>query len=41
MSKRGNRKPANSTRQKKQFTKTAQKINGRNLVKPMRGGYRM
>lgn len=36
-----NRKPANSYGRKKQFTKTAASIHSRNLVKPMRGGYRL
>lgn len=37
-----NRKPANSVSQKKNFTRTADKVHGKNmLVKPMRGGYRL
>lgn len=36
-----NRKKANSKGYKKQFTKTAMKINKRNFVKSMRGGYRL
>lgn len=36
-----NRKPQNSNSSKKEFTKTAMKIHGKNLVKPQRGGYRL
>lgn len=36
-----NRKPANGKGFKKQFTRSAKKINGKNLVKSMRGGYRL
>lgn len=36
-----NRKQANSKGYKKQFTKTAKKLHTRNLVRSMRGGYRL
>lgn len=38
---KNNRKRANSRGYKKQFTKTAMKINKRNFVRSMRGGYRL
>lgn len=39
---KNNRKPASSKGYKKQFSKTAKKVNPKNaLVKPMRGGYRL
>lgn len=36
-----NRKPVRGKKAKRQFTKSAMKIHGKNLVKPMRGGYRL
>lgn len=36
-----NRKVVRGKAAKRQFTKSAMKIHGKNLVKPQRGGYRL
>lgn len=35
------RKPIPKSKSKKLFTKTAKKVNGKNMMRPMRGGIRL